>query len=179
MINIDKYNPVQEHIYVLQKQLNEKYHPNKKIDTKYNNKCFISNLSLSDIKMDKNNYTFNDKGMLFFEADNQFFENRIKVCPVSEYFDTSKMILDSTLKRMYALIDFDYMDNGKLTEEEIDLCDNIFKSIYSKSISIKEKNIKKSIERFNNIQKIKHINKFVIRGVIYSIYEYYNSKVFI
>ena len=180
MIRLNSYNPINEYIKRLQKQISVE-HSISDVKIKYDNKCFILNLRKEEMQITgaefAGSYEFSEKGILFIKISDKFYEHSIKLCPVIEYKETSDIKLESILKRMYAIIEFGYISKGELTSEEIDICENIFKSLYTISIKLKEKNITKSIERFNNIQKNnRYINVFTARGIIYSIYEYYNSK---
>ena len=72
---------------------------------------------------------------------------------------------------MYAIRSYYGFDN----DESIEMCNCIFKSIYTNSITLKLKNIKSSLEIFNKLQKSKYINRKIIYGIIYAVYDYYNS----
>jgi len=178
MINLPKYNPCADYIEYLKKHLKDRLCINKALTIKYDKKCFITNLTSRDInkKLCVNDFEsfISAKGILIIKPGDDFFKDNIKKCPVIPIQLTNNLFLDSIVKRMYSQISFNFFSINEVNKDEIDLCYSIFKAIYAKSLAIKLGNIKDSIDKFNCIQREKHLNHHIIRGIIYSVYDYFN-----
>ena len=151
---------------------------NKSIVIKYDKCNFITNLKktdLTDAINDKINAFYNEKGILVINASDDFFVNGISQCPQIKNELTNDTYFDGIIKRMFSQIEFEFFKEGEINHNDIRICDNIFKSIYTKSVSIKRDNITQSIEKYNEMQKGGYINKKIIDGIIYSVYDFYNS----
>ncbi len=179
MIELQKYNPCLDRIKKLEIMLKSIVKNDKKIKIKYDNKCFITNVSEGDIVSPDfsgiNNGFINDKGLVIFRAEKVFFIDGIMQCPQMKFQAIQDLYLEGITKRMYAQLEFDFFSNGFDNDESIEMCNCIFKSIYTNSITLKLKNIKSSLEIFNKLQKSKYINRKIIYGIIYAVYDYYNS----
>lgn len=178
MITLPKYNPCEEYINEIKLSFFDKTKSAKKIAVKYDKCKFITNLIKGDmfnVIIDNANVFYNDRGILVISVLDDFFADGISQCPQIKNKLLNDIYLDGILKRMFSQIEFGFYVSGKISNNEVEICDNIFKSIYSKSIPIKMDNINQSIDKYNVMQKDGYINKKVIDGIIYAVYDYYNS----
>ena len=179
MVNLTYYNPCRDRVKYLESILMNRINISKQIKVKYDNENFFTNVLKQNIEnydfLHDEEYFFSGGNLLVFKVESSFFERNIALCPEIELQYIDDLYLEGILKRMYSQIEFGYFTDDFFSIDSIEICDKIFKSIYTKSLSVKIKNIKSSLEIFDKLQKTKYINKKIIYALIYAIYEYYNQ----
>lgn len=176
MVKLEKYNPCLEYIEYLKGVISTEITTLKQVAIKYDKAKFITNLSRDNIISFQNaKVTYNEKGLFVVSPDDSFFIGLINKCPSFEFVDIHNLELGGIIKRMYAQIEFGYYCEDEITQDEISICDNIFKSLYTNSTSIKQQQIKLCMDKYNELQVKKYINKKIIDGIIYAAYDLYNS----
>jgi len=178
MVQIEKYNPCSEYINFLKNILLSNQKSSKSIVIKYDRAAFITNLTCKDIvdfEITGTRISYNNKGLLVIKPDRDFFVNWIDKCTAFDFVEIDDIQLCSIIKRMYAQIEFGYYSDCEITKNEISICDNIFKAIYTSSESIKRDNINKCVKKYDELQKQGYANKKIIDGIIYAAYDLYNS----
>lgn len=176
MIKLKKYNPCEKQIEYY-KSLLEKL-CEKPINILYDKQTFITNISRTDLinsdVFKLNNISFNEKGLIILRAEGSFFREEILLCPQMKFYNVQDLYLEGILKRMFAQMQFGFLSEDTSHANFNEICDCIFKSIYSNSLKIKLKYIENSLELFNEVQKTAYINRHLIYGIIYALYDYYN-----
>ena len=178
MIDLPKYNPCEEYINDLNITLSEKIVSNKRLEIRYDKSRFITNLTFDECKLSDLDSVygckFSDKGNLIVYPQDIFFIRGINMCPVLDEKEIMDIKLSAIIKRMFAQLEFRFFTEDEVSKKQIEICDNIFKSIYTKSLYLKMKNIEEALQKYNNLQKAGYLNKSVIYGIIYAVYEYYS-----
>lgn len=178
MIKLEKYNPCEEYIDYLIGVVSNEMKSHKKAVIKYDKAKFVTNLTtenINDFSIYNAEVFFNDKGFYVVSPLDVFFIKGIDKCPSFNFVNIDDLQLSGIIKRMYAQIEFGFYCDEQLLQDEISICDNIFKAIYTNSISIKKQQIKQCMEKYDELQKQKYVNKKVIDGIIYAVYDLNNS----
>ncbi|MBN2878190.1 MAG: hypothetical protein JXN65_01030 [Clostridia bacterium] len=176
MVDLPEYNPCKEESIKIKKTL-EQTTGIENISVKYNGSFFITNLRKSYINLNKSkkNYSFSNKGFLQVRADWCFYKKTIKKVPKVKPYIIEDYELAGIIKSMYAQIDFRFVSYRLPKMINRELIDFIFKSIYSKSSSIKKKNIDMAMAEYNRLKKENKTSIYIIKAIIYMVYDYYNS----
>lgn len=180
MVFIPTYNPCSDFIKNIKSELNPFLNTKKEIKIYYDNYKFLTNISLSNFN-EKNSsntlskYTFNNKTLLF-KVDNDFYENNMQNFPELKFMPIGDLYLEGIVKRMLAHLSFGYYSSNSWVNNMEKTCDTIFKSLYTKSISIKEKSIAKTMETYDIILKETYAPKKLLYAIIYMVYDYNYHK---
>lgn len=178
MQKIKKYNPCEEYIESLKDFFNDNLTLKKDTTFLYENKKIYTNITKEDIAgLELSNifdYDFLQNGIIVINLPYIFYADKISECPEQGKYLVGDLYYDGIIKRMFAQIEFGFYKEGNISVDEIDICDNIFKSIYSKSLAIKYRNIEIANNKYNSLQKEGRVNKQIIYGIIYSVYSYCN-----
>jgi len=176
MIDLPEYNPCKEESLKIKKML-ERTTGLENISVKYTNAFFLTNLRKNNINLNKlrEEYSYNNRGFLQVRAGWYFYKKNIKKAPKVKYYLVDDYELAGMIKSMYAQIEFKFISYRLPGISNKNLINFIFKSIYSKSSSIKKKNIDMALDEYNRLKKESKTSIYIIRAIIYMLYDYYNS----
>lgn len=176
MIKLSYYNPCEKESINLKSYLQKKTE-NQNISVKFNDSMFITNIKRSDIniKTFKNGYSFNEKDFLQIRAGWCFYKKNIRKAPKIKLYSVDDYELSGILKNLYAQIEFGFVSYKPPKNNSIKLLSHVFKSLYTKSPSIKKKNIDMAIEEYNKLKREGKTSIYLIRAMIYMVYDYYHS----